>query len=466
MSNPSIKKRIARFRRKYISPLPRVCKHENSPNHVKVDNEIEMYERAFDSDYYIQNYNDIALSGLDPFEHYMNEGWQEGKNPNTWFDVSEYLRTHPDVDELGIEPLRHYISFGIKEGRKLNQTDNSIGLNAEYIEIEATRIYAPIISYFLKNLSLHIKKHNIKRVFFLSREGFFLQRLYEKGIDAKLFEATETKYLEVSRAYLFRLLLLEGKDISLALDLRYKGTISSLLKKRFCLTESEIRRYFEKSSELGKRISLPNDARLTKKILSEVTIDSPSDYAVYQNYLTHNNFLDEKPLVVDIGYAGTIQKSLYMLTEKTVDGFYLIAKSAALNDRNFMKFNRIDACFMGVGNTQAGQKILEQALVLEGLLTSNQGQLMGVRKSHNGYYFIRGQKVRSQHYFHILKAIIDAVESFITDEKIMLYDSVNIEKHLEQLYYCETLIDSPLFGFLELDDSITGYGRINPNINR
>ncbi len=44
----------------------------------------------FDEEYYIQEYPDISKHKLSPFEHYVQIGWHENKNPNTNFDTKFY----------------------------------------------------------------------------------------------------------------------------------------------------------------------------------------------------------------------------------------------------------------------------------------------------------------------------------------------------------------------------------------
>ncbi|CAI9084696.1 class I SAM-dependent methyltransferase [Candidatus Methylacidiphilum fumarolicum] len=71
----------------------------------------------FDKDYYLKNYPEVTHSGKTPFEHYMEIGWKEGKNPSPLFHTSWYLQNNPDVANSGVNPLVHYLEWGIFEGR-------------------------------------------------------------------------------------------------------------------------------------------------------------------------------------------------------------------------------------------------------------------------------------------------------------------------------------------------------------
>ncbi len=72
----------------------------------------------FDAGYYLATYPDIAATGTDPFEHFFQFGFAEGRRPNPIFDPLWYLNSFPDVKELGIQPLLHYAQFGENEGRR------------------------------------------------------------------------------------------------------------------------------------------------------------------------------------------------------------------------------------------------------------------------------------------------------------------------------------------------------------
>lgn len=71
----------------------------------------------FDEVWYLEHYPDVAMSGLDPIQHYLRFGAAERRNPSPHFDTNYYLQTYPDVTEAGLNPLLHYIKFGKAEGR-------------------------------------------------------------------------------------------------------------------------------------------------------------------------------------------------------------------------------------------------------------------------------------------------------------------------------------------------------------
>lgn len=71
----------------------------------------------FNPAWYLEEYPDVGMLGMDPAEHYLRLGADMGRNPGKKFDTNFYLETYPDVRESGINPLLHYTRIGRQEGR-------------------------------------------------------------------------------------------------------------------------------------------------------------------------------------------------------------------------------------------------------------------------------------------------------------------------------------------------------------
>jgi hypothetical protein len=82
---------------------------------------------AFDRNWYLAAYPDVAAAGADPFEHYTAHGKAEGRYPTrdaaedaVGFDRNWYLAAYPDVVAAGVDPFEHYTTHGKAEGRHFN----------------------------------------------------------------------------------------------------------------------------------------------------------------------------------------------------------------------------------------------------------------------------------------------------------------------------------------------------------
>jgi len=68
----------------------------------------------FDETYYLQKYPDVKNLDISPFEHYVQIGWKENKNPNTYFDNKLYRNLYLIYDnKYELNPLAHYVRYKI-----------------------------------------------------------------------------------------------------------------------------------------------------------------------------------------------------------------------------------------------------------------------------------------------------------------------------------------------------------------
>ena len=99
------------------------------------------FSEWFDACWYLQEYPDIAASGMDPVYHYLRHGITEGRRPgphvneqflpcfedqllllrsSNWFDASWYLQQNTDITQEGTDPAVHYLQYGMAEGQSPN----------------------------------------------------------------------------------------------------------------------------------------------------------------------------------------------------------------------------------------------------------------------------------------------------------------------------------------------------------
>ena len=106
---------------KSVAPMRKLTKAISAKNRIreqlKQDVALIMTSDYFDITWYLQSYPDVAESGMNPAEHYLCFGADEGRAPGPLFDSNWYLSQYPDVAESSINPLLHYVKFGAQEGR-------------------------------------------------------------------------------------------------------------------------------------------------------------------------------------------------------------------------------------------------------------------------------------------------------------------------------------------------------------
>lgn len=93
----------------------------DAPQVVKppVDNALAASAIAFDGLWYLETYPDVRAAGMDPLEHFLENGVKEGRNPNPHFDGQAYLQANPDIVDFPPGPFIHYVCYGFQEKRPL-----------------------------------------------------------------------------------------------------------------------------------------------------------------------------------------------------------------------------------------------------------------------------------------------------------------------------------------------------------
>jgi glycosyltransferase involved in cell wall biosynthesis len=79
----------------------------------------------FDEAYYRRSNPRLNLGAQPPFEHFMERGAAEHRNPVAWFSTRAYLLQHPELTAPGVEPpFFHYLRAGmLKPGERLHGDD-------------------------------------------------------------------------------------------------------------------------------------------------------------------------------------------------------------------------------------------------------------------------------------------------------------------------------------------------------
>ncbi|UNT14632.1 glycosyltransferase [Pseudomonas sp. I3-I5] len=73
-------------------------------------------DSLFNPNWYLERYPDVLQAGVDPREHYINNGYTEGREPGPDFNTAWYLQQCPTARSSGISPLVHYEKIGRAAG--------------------------------------------------------------------------------------------------------------------------------------------------------------------------------------------------------------------------------------------------------------------------------------------------------------------------------------------------------------
>ncbi|MEP2921554.1 MAG: glycosyltransferase [Sulfitobacter sp.] len=85
--------------------------------------DLKQLRSAFSEEFYLETNPDVAAAAVDPFEHYMEQGWREGRDPSPDFSTAHYLSEYPDIASSGANPFVHFTLHGNVEKRSGLPTD-------------------------------------------------------------------------------------------------------------------------------------------------------------------------------------------------------------------------------------------------------------------------------------------------------------------------------------------------------
>lgn len=190
----------------------------------------------------------------------------------------------------------------------------------------------PMLSGYMLWLGHQAKRDGISRLFFLSREGWLLQQMYE-ALHANIQDAIPSTYLYASRrATRVASLKTKGDVMGLAGQPFKSGVqVSVLMLDRFGISSEQIGPHAWKIcgySGPNDRLESSPEGRtklsaLCLHVLDIILNSAEIERVGYMAYLNKLNFCEEKrPAIVDIGWQANMQGALGILIGRSLDGYY------------------------------------------------------------------------------------------------------------------------------------------------
>lgn len=97
--------------------IKKIISNEKNPkNELKENINLVAASSFFDKGWYLSEYRDVALKGIDPVSHYVRNGRWEGRNPGPLFNTKWYMAEYREKLADDINPLVHYLRYGRREG--------------------------------------------------------------------------------------------------------------------------------------------------------------------------------------------------------------------------------------------------------------------------------------------------------------------------------------------------------------
>ena len=185
-------------------------------------------------------------------------------------------------------------------------------------------VLGPVLYGYSKWLLSELKKNKLKKVFFLSREGNLLKRAFDIVNDTN---EIKSNYIYVSRRSV-RPALLQNinniDDLKHIIKIKDTTNVKKFLKDMGLNEEKEIKIFQKYNYELNTKIKDISEINeifdcLKNKIKSNAEFETKN----ILGYLSQNKFLGNIA-ICDVGWAGSMQKSLNIVLENcNITGFYI-----------------------------------------------------------------------------------------------------------------------------------------------
>lgn len=244
-------------------------------------------------------------------------------------------------------------------------------------------LVGPTISAFCAWLAERAKAQNVTDLYFLAREGKLIKQVYDAWSNT-VDDAPNSHYLQVSRRAVNVPNIASFEDIcAIAMSNYYPNKVQSFFYERFGLELSDDRWNEIYASGVWKKGTLlqvkDGDLSAINDLLHILTPDILAESSAEKNILLQ--YFDsvgltssENVAVVDVGYSGTIQKSINKLLSGPIHGFYF---ATAHNIREGMPENAFaEGCYVELGQAKnIGSRIFSNSFCLEQLLSANDPQV-------------------------------------------------------------------------------------------
>lgn len=279
-------------------------------------------------------------------------------------------------------------------------------------------LLGPVILTYFQWLRKNID--NNYNLLFVSREGYFLQKIYKYIMSkSKKYNENFNYYFLISRRAISVPTINELNDIKKILFSYYEGSLKELIYNRLGIILP--------SNVENKFVVCPRD------IDSIMDIIKPYENEIIENAKTEkNNYLKyikslnlnkgNKNCIIDLGYSGTAQYYLTKLMNENIDGAYFLTsddlKPLALNDKVYSCFN--DTIY---DDSFSKHPVGKYSLFLEAFLTSNCGQLIKFDDNANPIYMNSGDNNINK-LTEIYKGIIEFIDDL---SNVLNKDILDIE---------------------------------------
>ncbi len=336
-------------------------------------------------------------------------------------------------------------------------------------------LLGPISLAFSQWLVANSTALEIKRLYFLSREGKFLKAAYDAWIDGLDVDCS-SHYLLASRRAVTVPCIAGPADIDHIAESNdfYGESLEMFLKERYGVAlddrwwrQVESRNLWERGRPLtiqdqDIRHIQPLLAFLSPLILEQARAEREAALSYFQAMHVAQ---DDRAAVVDVGYGGTIQRHLGKLLNSKVHGLYMMANPSAESWGRSAGI-KVKGFFASMMPDEPGRPspMLANSFLLEKMLSANDEQLLrytaggGLEFRDMMAYVNEGRAVRDEMQCGALDFIQDAVRFRNTISSDVAISASRAQDLFERFVSNLSEGERKIFSSLMLDDFYCGRG--------
>ncbi len=310
--------------------------------------------------------------------------------------------------------------------------------------------YIILFHIFMERLYKEAKKKRIKNLFFISREGFFLKRLfdhYQSTVQLNTGDTIRSHYFKASRQSTMQIAH-KKIDIEGFEHLRRQDSEISMqnFMKAFLFSDALID---EITSEIGidKTEMIPNfynsdlltKLRRNEKFVTHYERNRGVQKKAFQNYLDSFDidFHEEGMTVVDVGWRGTMQECIYTFFNErvNVNGYYLGLKEGYRITESTKRFG---LNFSVYPTASASDNVLmANRQLYEQLLAAPHGSTLGYRNKAGDFTIEHYEENEKRVYYKMIAPIQEYMFAeycqLIEDLKPVCYEYDVVQEYMTDL---------------------------------
>jgi FMN phosphatase YigB (HAD superfamily) len=287
-------------------------------------------------------------------------------------------------------------------------------------------VFGPLMHNFLSWLINCAGLDGVERLYFLSREGYALHKMYQDIAGTDAFRQAGIKmpaasYLLTSRRAALFAGLKKAEDILPFVDRDFSGTLRYFFEKRINASAANMQAIEKLTGveALDRQVVLPADYdAVSESLLKAFDIlakQAEAERSAMLAYCREEGLMESDKIgLVDIGYSCTIQRSLIGLLGRPLNGYYFAIDDKAGKIRDGVSQAR---GYLGelINPAITAVVIFKHALLLEAVLTAPEGQLLCFSEGKDGAVPVFKQPGLSQKRFDAIARIHEGMGAFVRD---------------------------------------------------